>query len=83
MLVIQRIQEMRDAETLQDLMTLPAPRCHPMTADRKGEFSVDLEGPYRLLFVPANDPLPKLADGGIDLSRITAVRVLERKDTHG
>jgi proteic killer suppression protein len=58
------------------------PRLHPLKGIRKGQLSVDLDHPYRLLFEPASDPVPQLDGGGIDPSKITAVKILEIADTH-
>ena len=80
---MRRLDEIRDSDNLAVLMKLPGARCHPLREDRSGQFSVDLDHPYRLIFVPANDPLPRLADGGLDLTQVTAVLILERTDTHG
>jgi plasmid maintenance system killer protein len=81
--VMQRLNEMRAADTLADLMRLPQAKCHSLRADLKGQWSVDLPYPYRLLFIPANDPLPLKADGSVDKMRVTAVVVLGVEDTHG
>jgi len=61
---------------------LPAARCHELTADRKGQISVDLQHPYRLLFIPANVPLPRKPDGGLDWSAVTEIEIIEITDTH-
>ncbi len=44
---------------------------------------MDLDGPYRLLFQPADNPVPEKDDGGMDWSRITAVCICRVEDTHG
>ncbi|MFP4441147.1 MAG: hypothetical protein ACLFVO_28250 [Chloroflexaceae bacterium] len=44
---------------------------------------MDLDHPYRLLFVPANDPIPRKDDGGLDWASITAIEIIEVEDTHG
>jgi plasmid maintenance system killer protein len=82
-LIRRRLDELHAAANLQDLRTLPGPRCHELTGDRKGQLSVDLEHPYRLLFGPANDPIPRKEDGGLDWSHITAVEIIQIEDTHG
>jgi len=61
----------------------PPHRCHELTGNRKGELSLDLDGPYRLLIESAMVPTPKLEDGGLDWSLVTAVRILGIEDTHG
>jgi len=65
------------------MSTLPPARCHPLQGDRAGEFAVDVHQPYRLIFEPANDPIPKKEDGSIDLKKITRIRILEVEDYHG
>ncbi|MCX6346155.1 MAG: hypothetical protein NT018_13975 [Armatimonadetes bacterium] len=54
-----------------------------MTGDRQGQISVDLDGPYRLFFVVANDPIPLLPDGGLDWDKVTAIEIVEIGDPHG
>jgi proteic killer suppression protein len=67
---------------LEDLRDLPQARCHELHGKRKGQLSVDLDGPYRLVFKPANDPLPKKSDGGLDWTRVTAIMIIGVEDTH-
>lgn len=79
----QRLAELRAAATLADMSTLRAARCHPLHGGRGGEFAVDLKHPFRLVFDIANNPVPKKENGEIDLSKVTAVRILEVVDYHG
>ena len=78
----QRLMELNAASCLADISRVPSARCHPLTGDRKGQLSVDLKQPYRLLFIPANDPMPKKKDGGLDWSRVTEIGIIEIIDTH-
>jgi len=78
----QRMMELWAAETLADISHLPPPRCHELTNDRSGQFSVDLEHPYRLIFIPADDPVPLRDDGGIDLGMVGEIEIIEIADTH-
>jgi len=57
----QRLMELRAADHLGQISRVPPPRCHEMTGDRQGQLSVDLDHPYRLIFVPDNNPIPKLS----------------------
>ena len=60
-------------------------RCHELTEGRRrGQFhlSVDLDHPYRLIFVPDHDPIPKREDGGLEWSQVTAIKILGVEDTH-
>lgn len=80
--LLQRLLELRAADNLSQIPHTPPPRCHELTGNMKGTFSVDLDHPWRLLFVPNHDPVPKLPDGGWDLSAITAVEITKIEDTH-
>jgi len=77
-----RLAELQAAENLQQVLRVPPPRCHELVGDRKGQLSVDLNHPYRLIFIPANDPVPWKDDGGLDWTRVTEIEILEIADTH-
>ena len=81
-LIMLRLQQLRAAEILQHMRRLPQVRCHELTVNLAGQLSVDLDGPYRLIFVPADDPLPRKADGGLDWNGVTAIIVLGVENTH-
>ncbi len=57
-------------------------RCHELRADRAGQFSIDLDHPYRLVFAPDHEPVPVREEGGTDWGRITAITILGIVDTH-
>lgn len=81
----RRLIQLRAAKSLGDLGPPyhgPA-RCHEMTGNYSGVFSVDLDHPYRLLFRPDHNPIPTRKEGGIDWERVTAVEILGIEDTHG
>ncbi len=78
-----RLDDMAAAPTMDVLRTLPQVRCHELTGDRKGQLAVDLKHPYRLVFRPANNPVPLKPDGGLDWSQVTAITILEVVDYHG
>lgn len=78
----QRMMELKAADSLSDMSHLPPTRCHELTGNRAGQFSVDLQQPLRLLFIPINDPIPVQDDGGIDRRRVTEIEIFEMADTH-
>ncbi len=78
----QRLAELEAAVTLADISRLPPARCHEMAGDRKGQLSVDLVHPYRLLFTPDHHPVPCKPDGGLDWCQVTRIVILEVADTH-
>ena len=81
-LLKRRITELAAANVLEDLHNLPQTRCHELKGNLKGCLSVDLDHPYRLVFEPANNPVPKKPDGGLDWTKITMVRIVDVEDTH-
>ncbi|MGI8891778.1 MAG: N-6 DNA methylase, partial [Chthoniobacterales bacterium] len=78
----QRLMELSAAENLTQIFRVPPPRCHELTSNRKGQLSVDLDHPYRLIFIPANDPLPLKADGGLNWDEVTEIEIIEIADPH-
>ncbi|MDP2370673.1 hypothetical protein [Rhodoferax sp.] len=77
-----RLSVLRRARNLADVPTVPPERCHQLSQERDEQFAVDLRHPHRLVFVVDNDPVPRKADGGIDLSAVTAIRVVDVVDYH-
>lgn len=61
----------------------PPHRCHELIGNRKGQLTVDLDHPFRLLFRADHSPLPLRAEGGLDWSKVTAIEIIGIEDTHG
>jgi plasmid maintenance system killer protein len=61
----------------------PPYRCHELVGNLKGQLTMDLDHPYRLMFEPNHDSLPQRAEGGLDWKLVTAIEIREIKDTHG
>lgn len=80
-LIRRRLDDLRAAANLDTMRNLPG-RCHELKGNRDGQLSVDLDGPYRLIFCPDQDPIPVKDDGGLDWLEVTAIVVLEVVDTH-
>lgn len=66
-LLKRRLNELRTANVLEDIRKLPQTRCHELLHNRKGQFSVDLDHPYRLIFEPANNPVSRKPDNELDV----------------
>lgn len=77
-----RLSQILACADLSVLCRLPQARCHQLTADRFEQFSLDLDGPYRLLVEVGDDPVPRLPDGGIDRSQVRRLYVVDITDTH-
>ena len=50
---------------------------------RIGQLAVDVTANLRLVFDPADEPVPTKEDGGLDWDRVKAVRIREVVDYHG
>ena len=46
----QRIDEIRAADTVEEMIQFHIGRCHSLAQNRKGQYAVDLVHPYRLVF---------------------------------
>lgn len=79
----QRLEDLAAFACLADVPGWPPFRCHPLKGQRQGQYAVDVKHPFRLVFEPDHDPLPRLEDGGLDLRRVTAIQVLSVEDYHG
>lgn len=84
----RRLDQMRAAANLGEFKQVHA-RCHPLKGDRKGEWSADLDGPYRLIFEPVcpdstSNDLAVVDEAEFpDITTITVVKILEvGVDTH-
>jgi plasmid maintenance system killer protein len=77
----RRLDDLRSVNVLEDMRNLPG-RCHELLYERAGQLSLDLDHPYRLIFEPANEPIPVKPDGGLDWTQVTAVRIIGVEDTH-
>lgn len=79
----QRLFELKAAYSLSEISRVPPARRHELKGDLNGKLSVDIDHPYRLIFIPANDPIPRKANGGLDWAKVTEIEILGIKDTHG
>ena len=82
--IMLRLADFRVAVCLNDLgPPYDGPgRCHELTENRKGQLSVDLDNPCRLIFVPNHAPVPTKGDGGLDWKKVTVIKIIEIGYTH-
>jgi len=76
-----RLTQLIDAETLEDVRYL-AGNYHELRDDRKGQWSCDLDQPYRLVFTPHERPIPSNQDGQYVWSEIRGIEVIEIVNYH-
>lgn len=77
----QRLDDLTAAPNLETMKTLPG-RCHELKGDHHGQLSLDLDHPWRLIFVPADNPPAVKPDGGMDWGKVRVVKILGIEDTH-
>jgi plasmid maintenance system killer protein len=80
-LIRARLDALHAAECLEDLRNVPG-RLHELKGNRKGQLSLDLDFPYRLIFIPDHKPVPSTPDGGMDWRRGAAGKIRGVGDTH-
>jgi plasmid maintenance system killer protein len=84
--IMLRLSELRAVGSLADFwppMSGPE-RCHELKGKLAGTFSIDLKQPYRLLFVPLEEDVPKdRSDEQKRWASITKIEIVEIEDTHG
>ena len=80
-LIKLRLSQIEAAENLAILKQIPGPRLHPLVGNRQGQLSVDLDGQYRLIFVPDTNSIHELF-GRWDWERINKVKIMEIADPH-
>ena len=54
---IQRVQLIKAANCLDEVMGLPGLNCHPLKGNRKGQYAIKLTGFYRLIFTVEGETL--------------------------
>jgi len=77
-----RLSQLEAADNLEVIARSGLGRFHEEKGDLKGQLSLDLVHPQRLLFQPNHDPVPCKEDGGLDLAAVTSVLILAITDPH-
>jgi proteic killer suppression protein len=81
-LFLKRIGDLLVARTLEDVRYLPG-HYHELVENRKGQWACDLDQPYRLIFIPHEDPVPTDANGKYIWIEIKGVEIVEIENYHG
>lgn len=77
----QRLGDIHDVESFNDLRYLPG-NFHNLSGDRNGQWSCSLDHPYRLIFEPAEQPVPTNEHGTPILTEMRIVEIIEIADYH-
>ena len=76
-----RLAQLDAVENWAETPALPG-RHHELTHDKTGWISCDLDGPYRLIYEPWPPQALRTADGTLEGTALTAVRILGVLATH-
>lgn len=77
-----RRQQLESADNLWVIAQLPVLRLHQHQGDGKGSWTIDIHQNWRIRFEVAQDPIPYLEDGGVDLKAITIICIDAVLDPH-
>ncbi|MEN2436229.1 killer suppression protein HigA [Weeksellaceae bacterium A-14] len=79
--ILQRLSDLKTADTLEDVRHLPG-KYHELGENRKGQWACHLDGNYRLVFRPHEDPIPTDENGKYIWVEILGVEIIEVVDYH-
>lgn len=77
----QRLDDLSASESLEDVRYLPG-HYHELKKNRKGQWSCDLDHPYRLIFEPQENPIPTNDAGQYCWIEIKGIEIVEIVDYH-
>jgi len=77
-----RIEQLNAADDLSIVAKIPVLRLHPYKGDRLGEWSIDIQENWRICFEIDQEPIPTLDDGGVNLNKVTTIKILSLEDPH-
>lgn len=80
--IAQRLSELRAFASLEIARQVPHLRLHQLTGEGAEQFALNLIQPYRLILECADDPVPRLDDGGINCEHVTSVTIVKVADYH-
>lgn len=79
----RRLQQLSAADNLLVLSAVRPLKFHALKGKRVGQFAVDGNYPYRIIFEANGKIQPKRPDGGLDMLRVTKIKILEVVNYHG
>ena len=81
-LILTRLEGLRRFATLSLVPTTLPFRRHQLTGDRDEQYAVNVDRQIRLVFAPNHNPVPRRADGGVDIDQVTEIVIIALIDYH-
>src|SRR5690349_18733911 len=81
--VARRLQQLFAAESMDVLGHLAGMEFNCLKVIRAGQFAVDAEYPFRLVFESNHNPVLRHDGGLVALRRVTKIKIIEVTDYHG
>lgn len=78
----QRMNQIKSSVNLIDILKIPQLRLHPLKGPRKNQWTIDIQDNWRICFEVDLIPIPLLEDGGVNLSAVTKIKIIEVFDPH-
>ena len=77
----QRLDDISASDNMESLRLMPG-HYHELKGNLKGKWACSLDGSYRLIMTPKENPVPKDLKGTYVWAEIYAIVILEIKDYH-
>lgn len=75
-----RLSDLAAADSLFDLPATFHP--HALKGDREGQFAIKIDAANRIVFVAADEPVPRDQSGAIHWPAVRKIRIVEIGDYH-
>jgi proteic killer suppression protein len=77
-----RLDEIKAADNMAVLKSIPTANLHPLTANRNGQWAIDVSRNFRMVLEIDQDPIPIDIEGIIILEEVIKVLIIEIVDYH-
>ena len=78
----RRLDDLSAANNLEEVRNLPG-KCHELIGGRKGQLSIHVEEPHRLIFKPNHAPEATTNSGSLNWKTVTNITIIEITNYHG
>jgi proteic killer suppression protein len=78
----RRLHHLAAADNLLILSAVRPAKLQILKGTRAGQFAVDGDYPYRIIFEPNEKSVPRKPDGGPDIQRISKITIIEVVNYH-